>query len=60
MTQTALGKSCQITAQQMCKYEQGHNSITAARLLEIADSLNTTPGAFLEGLKDASTYTKNN
>jgi transcriptional regulator with XRE-family HTH domain len=36
-----------VTFQQMQKYELGHNRITAARLLEIADILGVTPNEIL-------------
>lgn len=52
MTQEELGKALRdsLSHQQIQKYEKGENSISCARLVQIADALGVTAGSLLEGV----------
>lgn len=50
MSQEQLGKSLNLTFQQVQKYERGLNRIGAGRLYHIARVLNVAPSYFYEGL----------
>ena len=50
MSQSALAEALGLTFQQVQKYERGANRVSASKLYRIAVALETTPGAFFEGL----------
>ncbi|MFM2042033.1 MAG: hypothetical protein RLY86_609 [Pseudomonadota bacterium] len=50
VSQQELSRRVGLTFQQIQKYERGHNRISVPALVKIAAALETTPGAFLEGL----------
>jgi transcriptional regulator with XRE-family HTH domain len=50
LTQAALAKSIGVAFQQVQKYENGSNRVSASMLVEIADVLGTRASRFLEGL----------
>lgn len=47
LTQDALAKACNVTFQQIQKYERGVNRVSAARLLQIAECLHCHPSELL-------------
>jgi transcriptional regulator with XRE-family HTH domain len=49
MSQTDLAKVAKITFQQVQKYENGTNRISASRLQQFADALDVEVGFFFEG-----------
>ncbi|MDU8910165.1 helix-turn-helix transcriptional regulator [Aestuariicoccus sp. MJ-SS9] len=49
-SQAYLGKSVGLTFQQIQKYEQGSNRISASKLWQLADLLGVTPNNFFDGL----------
>lgn len=53
MTQTGLGEALGITFQQVQKYENGANRISALMLLKLADALGVTVGDLLHDLDPA-------
>jgi transcriptional regulator with XRE-family HTH domain len=57
MTQTELATALGITFQQVQKYERGANRVSASKLFEIAQKLDTPLAAFFEGLEGASEST---
>ncbi|MBY0354952.1 MAG: helix-turn-helix domain-containing protein, partial [Rickettsiales bacterium] len=52
ITQEELGKALRdsLSHQQIQKYEKGENSISCARLVQIAEALGVTAGSLLEGV----------
>jgi transcriptional regulator with XRE-family HTH domain len=50
LTQAALAEQLGVSFQQVQKYENGSNRISASRLVQIADTLNVSPVGFLEDL----------
>ena len=54
MTQTQLGQSLGLTFQQVQKYEQGSNRISAARLPHMAQALDVPVTYFYEGMPSPS------
>jgi transcriptional regulator with XRE-family HTH domain len=48
MSQAAVGEALRVSFQQVQKYENGSNRISASRLQQIADFLDVTPGYFFE------------
>ncbi len=54
MTQQQLGERVGIKFQQVQKYETGMNRISASRLWEIAEALNTPVSYFFEDISDDS------
>jgi transcriptional regulator with XRE-family HTH domain len=52
MTQEELGKALRdsLSHQQIQKYEKGENSISCARLVQIAEALGVSAGSLLEGV----------
>ena len=48
MSRTKVGEALDISYQQVQKYENGTNRISASRLQQIADFLGVTPGYFFE------------
>ncbi|MDX2113451.1 MAG: helix-turn-helix transcriptional regulator, partial [Alphaproteobacteria bacterium] len=56
LTQEELGKALRDTLshQQIQKYEKGENSISCARLVQIAEALGVTAGSLLEGVSAKS------
>lgn len=50
MNQTQLGKPLKITYQQIQKYEQGTDSISTAKLFNLANILGVEPWFFFDGL----------
>jgi transcriptional regulator with XRE-family HTH domain len=52
MTQEELGKALRdsLSHQQIQKYEKGENSISCARLVQIAEALGVTAGSLLESV----------
>lgn len=50
LTQTALGDALGITFQQVQKYENGTNRISALMLLKLAEALKVTAGDLLQDL----------
>lgn len=53
MTQTQLGQSLGLTFQQVQKYEQGSNRISAARLPHVAQALDVPLSYFYEGFPES-------
>lgn len=53
ITQADLGGDLGISAQQVQKYENGQNRISASKLFEVARRLGTTVSWFFEGLDDS-------
>jgi transcriptional regulator with XRE-family HTH domain len=54
MTQQQLGERVGIKFQQVQKYETGMNRVSASRLWEIAEALDTPISYFFEGIADES------
>lgn len=54
LSQATIGKALGISFQQVAKYEQGKNRITAARLILMADILNVDYQYFLEGVDEVA------
>tara|TARA_B100000989_G_scaffold251035_1_gene198987 strand:+ start:357 stop:731 length:375 start_codon:yes stop_codon:yes gene_type:complete len=52
LSQQALAQKVDISYQQLHKYENGTNSVSASRLAELANALNTRPSSFFEGYED--------
>jgi transcriptional regulator with XRE-family HTH domain len=48
MSRTAVGEALHVSLQQVQKYENGTNRISASRLQQIADFFGVTPGYFFE------------
>ena len=48
MSRTAVGEALHVSFQQVQKYENGTNRISASRLQQIADFFGVTPGYFFE------------
>jgi transcriptional regulator with XRE-family HTH domain len=48
MSRTKVGEALDVSFQQVRKYENGTNRISASRLLQIANILGVTPGYFFE------------
>jgi transcriptional regulator with XRE-family HTH domain len=48
MSRTAVGEALHVSFQQVRKYENGTNRISASRLQQIADLLGVTPGSFFD------------
>lgn len=55
ISQVELAKRCDITFQQVQKYERGLNRVSASRLVQLAQALNRPLGWFFEGLPDYPT-----
>jgi transcriptional regulator with XRE-family HTH domain len=56
LSQTALGKACGITFQQIQKYEKGANRVGGSRLMQIAEALKVPAATLLPASqKDADT-----
>ena len=55
MTQQKLAELVGIKFQQIQKYETGANRVSASRLWDIADALNTDVASFFEGLEAEKT-----
>lgn len=53
LSQTALAQSAGVTFQQIQKYERGTNRISASKLMEFAQMLNTPVSSFFAGYDDA-------
>jgi transcriptional regulator with XRE-family HTH domain len=53
LSQGALAERVGVTFQQVQKYENGSNRISASKLVEIADTLLVAPEVFLRGLGQA-------
>ena len=51
-TQSDLGKKVGLTFQQIQKYEKGENRISASKLFQISQVLNTCVSFFFEGYSD--------
>ncbi|MCM0019754.1 MAG: helix-turn-helix domain-containing protein [Tagaea sp.] len=58
MTQTQLAEACGITFQQVQKYENGANRVSAARLWQFVALLGLPLEAFFEGLGAPTAHTK--
>lgn len=56
LSQVALGRNMGISAQQVQKYENGTNSMTAGRLHEFAQILNVTPAYFFEDIEKPASH----
>jgi transcriptional regulator with XRE-family HTH domain len=52
MSQTDLGKALGISFQQIQKYEQGSNSLSVGRMLQMCTALDVPPSFFLEEFLD--------
>ena len=52
MTQSELGDACELTFQQIQKYEKGVNRIGSSRLAQIAAALGAPIAHFFEGLDE--------
>ena len=50
MSQTALAEAIGVTFQQVQKYENGSNRISASKLVEVATTLRVSAATFLAGL----------
>jgi transcriptional regulator with XRE-family HTH domain len=48
MSQTELGEAIGVTFQQVQKYENGSNRVSASRLVEIARALGVSPGGLFD------------
>jgi len=55
MSQSKLAGAIDLTFQQVQKYERGANSLSVARLLQIAEALNSPVSFFLQESPDAET-----
>jgi transcriptional regulator with XRE-family HTH domain len=58
LSQTELAQACGITFQQVQKYENGANRVSASRLWQFAAVLGMEIGAFFDGLGKPSTRAK--
>lgn len=54
VSQEKLAERLGLTFQQIQKYERGANRVSASKLQEIANSLDTTVGYFFEGLPSSN------
>lgn len=54
MSQEQLAASCNVSAQQIHKYERGHSSMRASRLLQISRVLKTPVSFFYSGADEAN------
>ena len=54
VSQEKLAERLGLTFQQIQKYERGANRVSASKLQEIANSLDTTVGYFFEGLPSSA------
>lgn len=52
-TQSDLGERVGLTFQQIQKYEKGENRVSASKLFQIAETLNTCVSFFFEGYAEA-------
>ncbi|MFZ5965489.1 helix-turn-helix domain-containing protein [Thalassococcus sp. BH17M4-6] len=59
LSQAALAGEVGVTFQQVQKYEQGSNRISASKLWQFCEVLNVTPNNFFEGI-DEELATKQN
>ncbi|MBN9318254.1 MAG: hypothetical protein BGN86_01810 [Caulobacterales bacterium 68-7] len=50
LTQHAIAERLGLTFQQVQKYERGHNRVSASKLFEIANALQTDVGYFFQGM----------
>ncbi len=57
VSQTRLGDALGITFQQVQKYENGKNRVSASRLQQISDILKVPPSFFFEGAPGSSSET---
>ncbi len=55
MSQSALAEAIGVTFQQVQKYENGTNRISASKLVEMASTLKVSAASFLMGLGDPHT-----
>lgn len=53
--QEKLGNACEITFQQIQKYEKGANRVGSSRLVQIADALKCSVGDLFEGVSSFET-----
>lgn len=51
LSQTALAEHCGVTFQQIQKYENGKNRISASRMQQIAWKLQVRPSFFFDGIE---------
>jgi transcriptional regulator with XRE-family HTH domain len=51
LSQETVGKYCNVTFQQIQKYENGRNGLSAFRLLQLANGLGVSVSYFLEDIK---------
>ena len=58
MSQTELGDAIGVTFQQLQKYEKGTNRISASRLQQIANGLQTSVSFFFEDPRESSTVSE--
>jgi transcriptional regulator with XRE-family HTH domain len=56
MSQHELGQRCQISAQQVHKYEQGHSGMRASRLVQFALILGVPVRFFFENVETSSDF----
>ena len=56
LSQSCVAQSLNITFQQVQKYEQGKNRLSASKLFEASQFLEVTPGYFFEGLENISDH----
>lgn len=56
MSQQELGQRCQISAQQVHKYEQGHSGMRASRLVQFASVLGVPVKFFFESVETSSDF----
>jgi transcriptional regulator with XRE-family HTH domain len=48
LSQASIAASCKVSFQQVQKYENGANRVSAAMLVKLAHALNTNPGWFVD------------
>lgn len=51
LSQEKVGKLCNVSFQQIQKYEKGRNGLSAFRLLQLANGLGVSVSYFLEDIK---------
>ncbi len=56
VSQEKLAEGCDLTFQQIQKYETGRNRVSISRLVQIADILDVSVETFTNGLGDGNVY----
>lgn len=60
MSQSELGSACDITFQQIQKYEKGVNRVGSSRLAELATALKVDVAYFFDGMPGSKKHVSNN